>query len=207
MIFKKKLILIGAGGHASSCIDVIEQEGRFKIAGIVGFPQEKGLNRFGYEVIGSDEDLTLLGRKFEYALIAVGQIKSPKSRINLYNNAKAAGFKFPNIVSPYAYVSAHSNLGEGNIVMHGALINAGVIIGNNCIINSHSLVEHDVKIGSHVHISTGAIINGGVSIGNNTFIGSQCVAREGICIGENCIVGMGTNVLFNLQNNAVFTGQ
>jgi sugar O-acyltransferase (sialic acid O-acetyltransferase NeuD family) len=207
MIFKKKLILIGAGGHTNSCIDVIEQEGKYQIAGLVGLPTEKGLSRFGYEVIGSDEDLTLLGRKFEYALISVGQIKTPKSRINLYNKAKAIGFKFPNIISPYAYVSAHSSLGEGNIVMHGVTINSGALIGNNCIINSHSLVEHDVKIGNHVHISTGAIINGGVSVGNNTFIGSHCIVKEGISVGENCIAGMGTNILFNLQNNAVLIGQ
>jgi len=207
MTFKKRLILIGAGGHANSCIDVIEQQGQYQIAGLVGLPTEKGSKRFGYDVIGSDEDLTLLVRKFEYALITVGQIKSPKNRINLYNNAKEIGFKFPNIVSPFAYVSTHSNLGEGNIVMHGATINAGVVIGNNCILNSHSLVEHDVKIGNHVHISTGAIINGGVTVGNNTFIGSHCVAKEGISIGENCIVGMGTNMLSNLQNNAVLTRQ
>ena len=32
---KKKLILIGAGGHALSCIDVIEAEKKFKIIGLV----------------------------------------------------------------------------------------------------------------------------------------------------------------------------
>ena len=30
-----KIILVGAGGHCRSCIDVIEQEGRFEILGIV----------------------------------------------------------------------------------------------------------------------------------------------------------------------------
>ncbi len=33
---KEKIILIGAGGHAESCIDVIEQEDRFEIAGLIG---------------------------------------------------------------------------------------------------------------------------------------------------------------------------
>ena len=40
---RNKLILIGAGGHARSCIDVIEQEGKFKITGIVGLESELGL--------------------------------------------------------------------------------------------------------------------------------------------------------------------
>ncbi len=32
---KKTHILIGAGGHAQSCIDVIESEGKFKIIGLL----------------------------------------------------------------------------------------------------------------------------------------------------------------------------
>jgi len=36
---KEKIILIGGGGHCKSCIDVIEQEGRFIIAGIVLAPE------------------------------------------------------------------------------------------------------------------------------------------------------------------------
>ena len=31
----KKIILVGAGGHAVSCIDVIRQEKKFKISGLV----------------------------------------------------------------------------------------------------------------------------------------------------------------------------
>lgn len=34
------IVLIGAGGHASSCIDVIEAEDRFRIAGLVGTDAE-----------------------------------------------------------------------------------------------------------------------------------------------------------------------
>ena len=31
----KKIILVGAGGHCTSCIDVIEMEKKFKIAGLI----------------------------------------------------------------------------------------------------------------------------------------------------------------------------
>ena len=32
---KPEIILLGAGGHCRSCIDVVESEGRFTVAGIV----------------------------------------------------------------------------------------------------------------------------------------------------------------------------
>ena len=37
---KPSLIVIGAGGHAKSCIDVIEQHGHYSIGGLVGMPAE-----------------------------------------------------------------------------------------------------------------------------------------------------------------------
>ena len=38
---KPKLILLGAGGHCKSCIDVIETEGKFTIAGILDVADKK----------------------------------------------------------------------------------------------------------------------------------------------------------------------
>jgi len=37
-----QLLLIGGGGHYRSCIDVIEQDGRFRIAGIVDKASDAG---------------------------------------------------------------------------------------------------------------------------------------------------------------------
>ena len=39
---KKPIILIGGGGHCKSCIDVIEQEGKYRIVGILDLPEMLG---------------------------------------------------------------------------------------------------------------------------------------------------------------------
>ena len=54
---KPRLILIGAGGHAKACIDVIEQHGGYQIAGLVGRPNEMHAQHLGYAVIATDNDL------------------------------------------------------------------------------------------------------------------------------------------------------
>jgi hypothetical protein len=59
---KPKLILIGAGGHAHACIDVIEQHGGYQIAGLVGKPEEMHDHHLGYTVIGTDDDLPKLAK-------------------------------------------------------------------------------------------------------------------------------------------------
>ena len=88
---KEKIILIGGGGHCRSCIDVIEQEGRYTIAGIVDMPEKKQHNVLGYSVIGTDADLAELIKSFPNVLITLGQIKSPARRMELFNDLMQMG--------------------------------------------------------------------------------------------------------------------
>jgi sugar O-acyltransferase (sialic acid O-acetyltransferase NeuD family) len=188
---KPKLILIGGGGHCNSCIDVIEQENKFLIAGIVDINTSIS-ELLGYPLIGHDEDLTKLKANYDYALITVGQIKSPAIRVRLFGYAKSLGFKLPAIISPRAYVSKHAKIGNGTIVMHDALINAGAIVGDNCIINTKSLIEHDAVIANNCHISTGAIINGGVIVKQGSFVGSNAATKESVKTNEKDFIKAGS---------------
>jgi sugar O-acyltransferase (sialic acid O-acetyltransferase NeuD family) len=203
---KPEIILIGAGGHARSCIDVIEQNGKYRIAGLVGLAEQKFTQQLGYDVIATDDELTELAKSYQYALITVGQVKTANHRMGLYQMSLECGFKMPSIISPISHVSQNATIGEGSIVMHGAIINAGAQVGINCIINTRAVIEHDTSVGDHSHISTGAILNGGVSVGSGCFIGSGCVMKEGISTGQDCVVGMGLSVRHNLANSVIFTG-
>ena len=193
------ILLVGAGGHARACLDVIEQEGRFVVKGLVGLPKEVGSSILNNPVLGTDEDLSTLLGHCANAIIAVGQIKTPDPRIRLFDLLQQNNCTLPTIVSPRAYVSPHANLEAGTIVMHGAVINAGAVVGKNCIINSQSLVEHDVVIADHCHIATAATINSGVCIGTGTFIGSNSSVKQGVSIGDRCVIGMGQQVLANCK--------
>jgi sugar O-acyltransferase (sialic acid O-acetyltransferase NeuD family) len=188
---KPKLILIGGGGHCKSCIDVIEQENKFIIAGIVDI-KESISDLLGYPWLGHDDDLAKLKLHYDYALIAIGQIKTPAIRIRLFDYIKSLGFKLPIIISPRAYVSKYTKIGNGTIVMHDALINAGAIVGDNCIINTKSLIEHDVVIENNCHISTGAVINGGVIVKQGSFVGSNAVTKESVDTRENDFIKAGS---------------
>lgn len=203
---KPNIILIGAGGHARACIDVVEEQGDFQIAGLVGLPEECNLKLMGYRVIGEDSDLPELAKIYQYALVTAGQILTADNRTRLFQLATNAGFKLPSIIAPTAHVSRHAQLGMGSIVMHGSVVNAGATVGTNCIVNTHSLLEHDVIVGDHCHISTGAIVNGNAVINSGTFIGSASVVKEGIEIGIGCLVGMGLTVRRNLSDFSHFVG-
>jgi sugar O-acyltransferase (sialic acid O-acetyltransferase NeuD family) len=203
---KPDIILIGAGGHAHSCIDVIEQCDKFNIVGLVGLSEEMHTQHLGYSVIATDDDLQKLANEYQYAIVTAGQIQSAEVRIRLYQYAIKEGFKVPTIIAPSSNVSKYATIGPGTIVMKGAIINAGARVGLNCIINTCSLIEHDVWVDDHCHVSTGAILNGDVKIGAESFVGSGSMIKEGVSIGKNCVVGMGLSVRHNLASNGKFAG-
>jgi len=185
---KEKIILIGGGGHCRACIDVIEQEGRFTIEGIVDVPEKIQHKVLGYPVIGSDSDLAELIKTCPNVLLTLGQIKTPSRRIELFYDLMTMGARYPVIKSPLAYVSRHALVAEGTIIMHHAVINAGATVGRNCIINTKALIEHDAVIEDHCHISTGAVVNGGATTGSGSFFGSGAIAAEYTSIPSNSYI-------------------
>jgi sugar O-acyltransferase (sialic acid O-acetyltransferase NeuD family) len=172
------VLLLGGGGHCKSVIDVIEQERKYSIAGIIDKKELIGTSVLGYEVIGCDDDLQELFKKFQHAVITVGHVKSNAIRVKLFTLLKEIGYALPVVVSPLAYVSKRASVDEGTVIMHHALLNACAKVGKNCIINTKALCEHDCVIENHTHVSTGAIVNGGAIVKANSFVGSSSVVVE-----------------------------
>ncbi|WP_417448328.1 NeuD/PglB/VioB family sugar acetyltransferase [Idiomarina abyssalis] len=178
MTHAESIILVGGGGHCRSVIDVIEQQGRYQIAGIVDLKENIGKQVLGYPIIASDSQLWELFYSCKNAVITVGHIRTNSLRLKLYESLKEIGYNFPVIISPLAYVSRHAQIDEGTVIMHHALINANAIVGKNCIINSKALIEHDALVGDHCHVSTASVLNGGVVVENNTFVGSNATSKQ-----------------------------
>ena len=144
---KTPVVLLGGGGHCKSCIDIIEQTGQFEIIGILDPQLKIGERVLQYQVLGTDDDIPGLLKSVRHFFITMGQIKSSERRVALYKMIKSFKGELPVIISPSAYVSRHSHVGEGTIIMHHAVVNAGSTIGTNCIINTKALIEHDASIG------------------------------------------------------------
>jgi len=175
---RKKLILLGGGGHCKSCIDVIEQEGRYEIFGILDHKELLDQKILGYPFIGTDEDIDKFSHEGHHFLITVGQIGSSATRKKLFSLLKENSAKMATVISPRAYVSTYASVGKGTIIMHDVLVNASASIGEHCIINAKVLIEHDVMIEDFCHISTAAVVNGGTKIKEGTFFGSNAVSKE-----------------------------
>ena len=198
---KKKILLIGAGGHGKVVLDALLSQKEYAIAGIIDVKELVGTKVLSGSVIGTDADLPRFYRSgIKLCFIGVGSIGDPQLRVKLYETAKRAGFSFPNVISPEALVSPHAVLGEGNYVAPGVIINAGARIGNHCIINTGAIVEHDCRIGDFVHLSPGSVLSGVVTVGDYSHIGTGSVVIQNLAIGSKVMVGAGSVVTKDIRN-------
>ena len=202
---KKKIVLIGGGGHCKVVISILKKLDNFEIAGIVD-NYKAGSLISGIKIIGTDDDLRDIYKSgIDNALITVGSTKDNTKRYRLFKMAREIGYEFPVIISPEAIVD-DVRIEEGTIVMPGSIINIDSSIGKNCIINTGSIIEHDCKIGNHCHIAPGVHISGVVNIGELSFIGIGATIIQGIKIGKNVTIGAGSVVIKDIPDNAFVVG-
>ncbi len=203
---KNEVVLFGGGGHCRSCIDVMESEGKIKIAGIVDEKRDLGDNVSGYPILGRREDLPRLCSEYRYFFLTIGFIKDCRPRLELFDHLLKLGAEFPVFVSSQAYVSRLGAIDAGTILLHRVLVNSHARVGKNCIINTGAIIEHDAVIGDHCHISTNCTVNGTATIGARCFIGSNSVIGESISLTDDVIVGAGSVVIKNITEPGTYVG-
>ena len=204
---KRKVLLIGAGGHCKVIVDLLLKSKEYQIAGIIDLNERVGENVLGVPVIGTDSDMSKLFKKgIRHCFIAIGSVGDSNLRAKLHGLARKAGFAFPSLIHPLALVSPYVALGEGNYIAPGVIINAGTQIGNCCILNTGAIIEHDCKLGNFVHLSSGAVLSGGVTIGDHAHIGAGSVVIQGLKVGIRAMVGAGSVVTKNVRSGIVAYG-
>ena len=200
MAEEQGVVVIGAGGHAKVCIELLRAGGR-KVAGVVGPDAAPVL---GAPVLGGDDDLPHLhGEGLREAFVAVGD---NARRVALGRAAQAAGFTLVNAVSPQAVVSPSATLGEGVAVMAGAVVNADARIGDFAVINTRASVDHDSVVEEGAHLAPGATLAGGVRVGAGALVGVNAAVIQAVSIGAGAFVGAGAAVVADVAAGATVIG-
>ena len=197
------IMIIGGGGHGVAVFEVLAEHPDYNVVGYFDHIATNAMSLLPIDYLGTDDDLFNPLETPQLLAIGLGQIKSPKPRIKVFEKLFHRGAKFPNIISTKAVVSSYSEIRSGSIIFHNALVNAGCQIGACNIINSASVIEHGVQTEDFVHIAPGAIILGNAKIGHGSFVGAGSIIREGVTVGANCIVGAGVTVRHDIKDGAV----
>ena len=106
---KTKVLIIGSGGHAKSCIDVIENSKKFNIVGLIDNDKKKMIGK--YKVIFSDNEILKIKKTSKNLVLGLGSLDNINKRVQVFKKFKKLGFNFPKIISKYALVSKNSKIG------------------------------------------------------------------------------------------------
>ena len=192
----KRLIIIGAGGHGKVVADIAKLTG---YEDIVFLDNNTEISECGGIPVAGPDSMAadLEGDLF----IAVGNADIRKKLMETNR-----GRSFPVLVHPSAILAESVCVGEGTVIMAGAVINPEARIGRGVIVNTCASVDHDCDVGDYCHVAVGAHLCGTVTINENTWIGAGAIVSNNIDICAGCTIGAGAVVLKSLENPGVYVG-
>ncbi|WP_415902799.1 NeuD/PglB/VioB family sugar acetyltransferase [Neptuniibacter sp. QD29_5] len=186
----KKLFLLGSGGHSRSVAEVSTDRysaGQVKILSLEEFAL-------------LPEDSCLESVEF---LVALGDVKK---RNAYYKLLLQRSWRVTNLVSSKAFLADDVTLGQGSVIMPGAVIRTAAQIYPNTIINTSVIVEHDCVIGESSNLSPGTVVCGSCNIGNQVFVGAGAVLIDGISVCDGAVIGAGAVVIENICLPGLYVG-
>ena len=203
----ENIVLIGGGNQAHYTIDIIEKEDKYNIVGIIDSIHDIGSDRFGYKIIGRQENLPELIKEYKIygGVISIGD-NWIRNNIFLQVSSLVPNFNFINAIHPSVVIGNNVILGKGIVAMAGCIFNPKSIIGDFTFFATGAQVEHDCIISDFASISAGSITGGYVKLGKYSALTLGVTVLDRLEIGENTVVGAGSLVIKSLPDNVLAYG-
>lgn len=201
------LVLLGAGGHARVLYALAVSAGH-PVIGLCDpdLAAQGETHWYGVPVLGGDEALDDIDPAGTGLINGIGQLVGSRLRERIYTRMQVAGFRFPPLIHPTAWVAADVTLADGAQVMAGSIVQPGCTIGENSILNTRAGIDHDCTLGAHVHIAPGATLCGSVRVDEHAFIAAGAVLIQGLHVGAGAVVGAGATLTRNLAAGQTLIG-
>ncbi len=203
----KKVVIIGASGHAKVIIDIFEKQGEYTVLGLLDKAKYAGTPFFGYEILGQDKDIPSLLQKHPgcHFFVAIGD-NWERKLVQDNITSLFPEIQFTSAIHPYAQIGKNVKIGQGVAIMAGVIINSDTFIEDFTILNTRVAVDHDNHIHPFASIGPGATLGGNVSIGAHSIVGMGAVIKHGCHIGQHSLVGAGALVLQGFADYDVLYG-
>ena len=200
----KKVIIIGAGGHASVCLEILIK----KKINIIGFTNldNKKISFEGVKFLGDDSEILNYDKNDVNLVNAIGPSPKNNFREEVSKKFSGLGYSFLPLIHPSAIIADNVKISQGVQIMAGSIVQPGSIIGSHSVINTNSSIDHDCLIGNFVHIAPSVTLCGGISVGDNSYVGSSAVIIENLSLGKSSIVGAGVTLRKDLKDSEKYTG-
>lgn len=201
------ILIVGSSGHAKVVIDAVENEGKYRISGLLDRFRPVGDTTIGYTVLGGEEDVPRLALKFNICgiIVAIGD-NNVRRVVSCAIESANPNIPFVTVVHPHAKFARDVSLGGGTVVFAGAIVNTGCRVGRSCILNTNCSLDHDSSMGDYSSLGPGAVTGGNVKLGIGTAVGMGACVLQKVEIGNETVIGAGSVVRRSLGDRLVAYG-
>ncbi len=199
MNIKRKIAIIGAGGHGK----VVGEIALLKKYKVIHFFDENinETEKYPFKIMGNLELLKKNKDNYDCFFVSIGNNKTRQKKMEWLKKNKMS---ITSLIHPKSIISKLSFIGIGSCVMANAVVNPGAIIKNGVIINTSASIDHDCVINDYAHISPNCSLSGSVKIGKLTHLGTGTSVHPETKIGNNVKTAIGSKVFKNIPNDIIY---
>ena len=143
-------------------------------------------------------------QEFDFFAPMTGR-KMNKNREQVYNDAKAKGYKLISYVSSKATLF-NNPIGDNCFILEDNTIQPFTTIGNNVVLWSGNHIGHHGQIKDHVFFTSQVVLSGHCVVESYSFFGVNATIRDYLTIAEGTLVGMAAAVTRNTEAWGVYVG-
>jgi sugar O-acyltransferase (sialic acid O-acetyltransferase NeuD family) len=190
----RRVMLLGAGGHASDVLGVIERINlvtpAWDVVGIADDSDPPKLDRFAnrrIRFLGTIDEALARHPDVEF-LATVG---FPAGRRIVAERAERAGCRAATLVDPRAIVAPDVQIGAGSVVLGGSYLSALVGIGRHVYVSALVVIGHDTVVGDFSSLMPGAMLCGDAVLGQDVLVGANATVLQGARVEDGASIGAG----------------
>ncbi len=117
-------------------------------------------------------------------------------------------------IEPGAVIRDIVEIGDGCVIMMGAVLNIGAVIGEKTMIDMNVVVGGRAIVGKNCHIGAGTVLAGVIEppsadpviIEDDVLIGANVVVLEGVKVGKGAVIAAGSVVVKDVEPYMVMVG-
>lgn len=196
------VVIIGAGDHGRSALEIFREASRYgEQYRVLGFlddaPARQGGTVADLPVLGG---LSWLEEPYRRRLGYVIAIADPHVKQLIAERLRPLALTFASIVHPSAVLATGVRLAPGALINAGVSIAYDTLIAEHTTVNLNATVGHDCYLGRFSTVAPGANIAGRVTLGEGCDIGPNATVGKGLRVGDWSSVGPGAVVIRNVDS-------
>jgi sugar O-acyltransferase (sialic acid O-acetyltransferase NeuD family) len=200
----KKILMAGNAITAEILLAYLQRDARYEVAGFTvddEFVAKGGIG--GYRTVCLSEAVNAFSPDTHRVIMAVGYNDLNRTRETMFGHLKAMGYIVETYIHPDARVYTDQPVGEGSVVLSGAVIEPHARVGANTMVWSNVTLAHHSSVEDHCWVAAGTVISGQARVSRNTFLGVSCTVVNAVTVGEFNIIGAGALITRDTKPQSV----